>query len=106
LALYTLLKHNLPLGGLVILSAYLPFSSSDFASCPSQLSKHVLSTPIFWGHGDIDPVIPFQWGKLSVDRLVKFGFPVTFTPYQHMAHSTSVSERLEVAEFIRSTLNL
>ena len=104
-SLYTALKYSaLELKGLVILSAYLPFSKQYAATYTNQEKKYPLS--IFMGHGKEDQVIRYAWGHASSEKLKAFtGFNVTFQSYPHMDHASCVEEQRDVFEFIGQILS-
>lgn len=39
-------------------------------------------TPIFMGHGDIDPVVRHEWGQRTADTLKEWGWNVDFRTYE------------------------
>jgi phospholipase/carboxylesterase len=98
-ALYASLKSKLTLGGLVILSSYLPFAKLDFSS---SSYTDVINMPIFWGHGEADPLIPIKWGKQSSERLSALGANVNFKSYKNMEHSASAQELQDVHAFLQT----
>lgn len=67
------------LGGIVGLSSWLLLSKT-FADLvkPTDANRQ---TPVMMFHGDADPIVPFQRGKLSADLLKELGYDVTFKTY-------------------------
>ena len=61
--------------------------------------------PIFIGHGEQDPVVPFDAGKAMFRNLKASGLDAAFTPYQGMAHSTSAQEMDDIKDFITKVLS-
>ncbi len=94
LALYTGLRFERPLAGIVGLSTYLME--------PETVYPH---TPIWMGHGTQDTVVAYDWGKQAADRLVTLGPSVTFTAYPGLAHSVSMKELREMGQWLSQRLS-
>lgn len=79
-----------PLAGLIALSTYLPMDE--------QLAQERLevnqNTPIFWGHGNADPVVAFGLGEMSGARLRQWGYSVGWHQYPvgHGLHPQEVTD--------------
>lgn len=87
-ALYTALSSSLRFGGVLALSTWLPMHAKvgEFM----KPGENKLTTPIFTGHGDSDPMVPLQWAQLSQKALEAIGFSnLTFKTYRGMGHSSS-----------------
>lgn len=87
-ALYTALTAKHRFAGVIALSTWLPVQHTF----PAQLVQHEnkLTTPIIACHGDIDPMVPHEWAKLTVMKLQSMGFAnVTFKTYKGLAHSST-----------------
>lgn len=39
-------------------------------------------TPIFMAHGDVDPVVRYEWGQRTASKLKEWGWKVDFKTYQ------------------------
>jgi len=76
-ALYTLLRYSQKLAGCMALSTYLPFMSESKV----ELKKQSLETPIFWGHGTQDTVVPLSLAELSQEHLTELGFKLETHTY-------------------------
>ena len=87
IALAAGLKHAQALAGIVALSTYLP----AYATAPAELNPANAATPIFWGHGSVDPVVALQRGVDSRDRLQALGYPLEWHSYL-MAHAVCPEE--------------
>jgi predicted esterase len=61
-------------------------------------------TPIFMGHGDIDPVIQFTYGSQSATVLKSKGYNVEFHSYPGVMHTASDEEIADVAKFLKKVL--
>ncbi|KAG9102000.1 hypothetical protein FS749_000565 [Ceratobasidium sp. UAMH 11750] len=102
LALVTGLTSEEKYAGIAILSGWLPMRNRLI----SMFSSHAKSTPIFWGHGTSDPVIPYRFGAGSVQILKeKAGFEeVEFHPYQGIAHSTDTQEIVDLSAWLKRVI--
>lgn len=80
IALITGLQGNLPLGGILALSAYLPAGLAD--KMP-KAKPH--SPPVMMMHGEFDDVVSLEYGKASKEQLLKLGYSVSWKTYP-MAH--------------------
>lgn len=93
------LRQREPLAGLVALSTYLPGGAAVAASCdPAALAQ-----PVFFAHGDSDPVIPVQHGQASAQVLEKAGFQVDWHRYP-MAHQVCAEEIADLGDWIERRL--
>lgn len=96
LATHVALRYRKRLAGLIALSSYLLL--------PDRLEEEASSAnralPIFMGHGDADPVVPFRAGELSRDRLVDAGYDVTWRRYA-MPHAVHPREIEDVGAWLR-----
>lgn len=75
------------LAGLVGLSGYLPLAATTAAE------RHGANAdvPVFLGHGQFDPIVPFAYGSATRDALVALGHPVEWHGYP-MEHSVCMDE--------------
>jgi len=87
IALSTGLRHADRLAGIIALSTYLPMQDS-FATERSDINT---ATPIFWGHGTGDPIVPLTRGVNSRDLLQSLGYQVSWHTYP-MPHSVCAEE--------------
>ena len=55
--------------------------------------------PIFMGHGQADPMVPYWVGEASRDHLVKLGYSVAWHGYP-MPHSVVPEELMDIRNFI------
>nr|POE59126.1 acyl-protein thioesterase 1 [Quercus suber] len=58
------------------------------------------STPIFMGHGDADPVVRYPWGQMTAQKLVEWGWDVTFKTYPGLPHSAAPQEIEDLEEYL------
>lgn len=93
MALYTGLQMDVPLGGIITLSAYLPLA----AVCKMSLHK---DTPIFAACGQYDSVVLPAWTKQSIDNLRSRGFKkITWHEYP-MEHAICAEEISDLARWL------
>jgi phospholipase/carboxylesterase len=85
MALHTALNYEGSLGGIIALSAYVPMSNHINPSLD-------ISTPIFMGAGQYDPVVLPKWTQQSKNWLLGKGFKdISFHEYP-MEHSICFEE--------------
>lgn len=99
LTLQTGLRLDERVAGMVGLSGYLPLL--DKVKNERHTANH--NTPIFMGHGTMDPVVAIERGKKSRDLLIELGYSVTWKTYP-MPHSVCLEEINDVAAFLRQVL--
>ncbi|HXP01797.1 MAG TPA: dienelactone hydrolase family protein [Luteibacter sp.] len=87
MALSAGLRHREALAGILVLSAYLPLH--DTIEAERSGANH--ATPIFWGHGTADPIVPMTLGEHSRQALEALGHRVEWHTYP-MAHQVSLPE--------------
>jgi predicted esterase len=85
------------LGGIIVLSAYLPFAQ-EFNS--TQLSN--IETPILMCHGTQDETVPHSLGKQSIGLLS--GKNLTWKEYR-MGHTADLDEMDDVIQWIQTNVN-
>ncbi len=95
IALHTGLHHASRLGGVIVLSAYLPLTDT----LPHATSMAAASTPIFMAHGLGDPVILYALGKTSAKKLNELGFQLEWHEYD-MAHSVCIEEVRDIESWL------
>ncbi|KAL7893941.1 Phospholipase/Carboxylesterase domain-containing protein [Trichoderma sp. TUCIM 5745] len=90
------------LAGIVGLSCWLPLSHKLKEFIPGTNFNQ--DTPIFMGHGDEDPVVLYEWGTATKQRLKELGYNVNHETYKGMQHSACMDEFNDVEDFL--VLNL
>jgi len=99
IALHVALRYPQKLAGLMALSAYLLF--------PERLDQELHTansdTPVFVGHGNMDPVVPLQMGKDLAQRLKALQLPVEWHEYS-MPHSVIQDEISDIGNWLRTRL--
>jgi phospholipase/carboxylesterase len=86
MTLVTGLTNAEAIGGLVVLSAYLPI--------PGRVEREhraIERTPVFMGHGRFDPIVPIGLGSHARDWVAARGHPVAWHDYP-MAHAVCPEE--------------
>ncbi|XP_029370426.1 acyl-protein thioesterase 2 [Echeneis naucrates] len=101
LSLYTALTCQHQLAGVVALSCWLPLHKT-FPSAASSGKNF----PILQCHGEMDMVIPVQYGAMTAEKLKSIVNPqmITFKTYPGLPHSSSSLEMAVVKEFIEKHL--
>jgi phospholipase/carboxylesterase len=100
IVLQTGLRHAEKLGGILALSTYLPLAESLIA----EASEAAKNTPIFMAHGRSDPIVPYNLGKSSADKLSALGYPLDWHEYA-MPHSVCAEEVGDIAAWLTQRLN-
>lgn len=93
MALYTAIHCNLPLGGVISLSSYLPMARD----CKPVLQKN---TPIFMGFGQYDQLVLPEFTQVTNQWLLAAGYnQITLRQYP-MEHSICGEEIIDVANWL------
>jgi phospholipase/carboxylesterase len=95
LALHVGLRHAARLGGLLVLSAYLPLAHVVAV----EASPAGRGTPVFLAHGTQDPLIPLARARLARDALAALGCPVEDHEYP-IGHTVSDTEIRDLAVWL------
>jgi phospholipase/carboxylesterase len=99
LALYTGLRSQRPLAGVMGLSTFLPVAE-DY---PAALGPHACDTPFWMGHGDNDQVVWLRWGQMSYDALKALQIPCQWACYP-MAHTVCGPQLKDMGHWIETVL--
>lgn len=99
IALHTGLRHPAKLAGIIALSTYLPLADT----LSQEISLSAKNTPVFFGHGTHDPVVPYALGKQSADLLQKHGSQVEWHEYA-MPHSVNTNEISDIERWLTKQL--
>ncbi|NCG18872.1 MAG: alpha/beta fold hydrolase [Rhodobacterales bacterium] len=94
MALYTGLTHSQTLAGIVVLSGYL-LLADNVKTHPANAA-----TPLFFGHGQQDGVVPLARGAHARDR-VSEGHDTTWRQYP-MAHEVSLEEIADLRQWLHA----
>jgi len=99
IALQTGLRHERRLGGLLVLSAYVPILGTIAAEA-SEANRNV---PIFMAHGTFDPTVPIHYARRSSEILTGMGYPVEWHEYP-MPHSVAPEEVGDIGAWLKQVL--
>ena len=71
-----------------------------------MFSAEATTTPIFWGHGKSDNVVPYRFGAGSVQILKdKLGFKdLEFKSYEGVGHSADTQEIADLGAWLKRVL--
>ncbi|CAK5275264.1 unnamed protein product [Mycena citricolor] len=110
MTLLTGLTIERKLAGLAVLSGWLPLNKKF----KSMVSEHATSLPIFWGHGQADPLVKLTLAERSRDILKEsIGVSdatsdqfkgLSFNTYPDVPHSTSQEELRDLAVWLKKAL--
>jgi phospholipase/carboxylesterase len=98
-ALHTGLRHAKRLGGILAMSTYLPLAEK----LSTEINVRARKLPIFMAHGLSDPVVPFQLGAQSMQRMREEGCTVEWHEYD-MAHTLCPDELIEIEQWLGKSL--
>lgn len=99
IALHTALRQRVPLGGVLVLSAYLPLAET----VQTEASTGSRQTPIFMAHGRNDPVVPCALGAASRENLLAQGYAVVWHDYA-MQHSVNENELRDIEAWLSNRI--
>ena len=88
-------RHPRKLAGMIALSTYLPLADRS----QPELAAANRKTPIWMGHGNLDPVVPHALGQMSCDWLRKAGCDVEWHSYP-MPHSVCAEEIRDLSDWL------
>lgn len=100
IALHAGLRCQHRLAGIIGLSCYILEREKHH----EQINQANQKTPIWMGHGEHDPVVPYQLGKGSAEFLTTAGQSVTFVSYP-MQHEVSMPEIEALSQWILARLS-
>jgi len=90
MSLHAGLRHAERLGGIMVLSAYLPLP----AALEAEASPANRETPILQCHGTFDPLLPLRLGETTRRFLVERGYEVDWRTYPmpHAVHPQEIAD--------------
>lgn len=97
--LHTALRYSQSLGGLMVLSSYLPLANT-LAQEATQENRHI---PLFMAHGLQDEIVNYQYGVQSRLHLQQAGYAIDWHDYP-MGHSVCMEEIRHISQWIQSIL--
>lgn len=98
-ALFSSVRHERRLAGVVALSTYLVVEES----LDEERTEANQDVPILQAHGTLDPMVPFARGDAARAALQQRGYDVTFCSFA-MEHSVCIEELRAVRQFLVSVL--
>ncbi len=99
IALYTGVRYEQRLAGILALSTYL----HDFTSTEKERTDANLAIPIMMAHGTADPMIPIMRAATSRENLIRLGYDVRWFDYP-MGHQVCMEEISEISNFMQEIL--
>lgn len=87
------------LAGIFGLSGYM-LLHNKVGELVAQVGDSNKDTKIFMGHGEDDPLVKAEWGKLTEQLLKSLGFKVNLRIYPNLAHSTDPVEIEDLGKFL------
>jgi phospholipase/carboxylesterase len=100
MVLHTGLRFPQRLAGILALSSYLPLADTFAAERHAANAR----TPIFMGHGSMDPVVLPARGESTRDLLLGMAYPVQWHSYP-MEHSVHPREVADISVFLATVLD-
>lgn len=113
MSLLTALTAERKFAGVAVLSGWLPLSKKIKAMATPNNTQ----TPMFWGHGEDDPLIEYQTMCLSSIQYLKNELGIkaadaqapekgglTFLSYEDVPHSTSTEELRDLQEWLKKVI--
>lgn len=99
MALHTGIRLDKPLAGIIGLSGYLPLADTAAA----EHHRANLDTPIFLGHGTMDPVVALARGQAARESLLALGYRPQWRDYP-MQHAVCPQEIADIRAFLGQVL--
>jgi len=100
IALFSALRHEQRLAGVIALSTYLVVEEA----LDRERSDANRDVPIFQGHGSLDPMVPLARGAAARDALLAREYPLEWHDYP-IPHSVCAEEIRDVREFLVRVLH-
>lgn len=95
-ALLAALQYPKPIGGVMLLSSFLPSYSFTHKT---NWQGHT-DMPIFIAHGTGDPIVPIEMGEYTLNQLREGGYNVQWHTYP-MPHSVCAEEVRDISGFLQ-----
>ncbi|MGB0894291.1 MAG: alpha/beta hydrolase [Parashewanella sp.] len=99
MSLFTGLRYPKKLAGIMALSCYLPNGDA----LPEGISEANKETPFLQHHGDQDPVVPIEAGKMAYQALMDAGYQSQWKSFR-MPHSVLPQQLSEIGQWITQRL--
>lgn len=101
MALHTGLRYPKTLGGIMVLSAYLPLRNKIFV----EANPANQTSPIMMAHGTEDPLIPLKFASSSHEMLTQHNYNVAWHTYS-MPHAVCPEEIKDISLWLQNLLCL
>ncbi|KAL8848925.1 MAG: hypothetical protein Q9221_006083 [Calogaya cf. arnoldii] len=92
ISIFAGLTSPYPLAGIFGLSSYLLLADALPKLITPAVKSVNSSTPIFMGHGEVDPLVKLEWGQKTAEALKGLGWKVDMRVYKGLAHSADPKE--------------
>ena len=102
ISLFTGISCPDKLAGIFGLSSYLLLHNEIKDYVNSENANRI--TPIFMGHGDVDPMVKHEWGLDTSNILKGMGWKVDFRTYKGLAHSADPREIDDLEKYLEERL--
>lgn len=100
LALHVGSRLQKKLAGMMILSAYQVLADTY----DGEASDENRETPILFGHGVYDDMVPVMMGRAALESMVEAGNPCEWNGYR-MGHEVVMDELIRIKEWLNDLLN-
>jgi len=100
MALLTGLTSERGLGGVAVLSGYLPLRNKFKSMISSTNSK----IPIFWATGLVDPVVRIEYARLSKKELETMNYTLDYHEYANLGHGADPAELDQLSQWLQKVL--
>jgi len=100
LALHVGSRLQKKLAGMMILSAYQVLADTY----DEEASDENRQTPILFGHGVYDDMVPVMMGRAALESMVEAGNPCEWNGYR-MGHEVVMDELIRIKEWLNDLLN-
>ncbi|PNS14071.1 hypothetical protein CAC42_6584 [Sphaceloma murrayae] len=90
------------IGGIFGLSSYLLLKNKVKDMVPKENPNK--DTPIFMGHGDMDPIVRYEWGQQTAAKLKEWGWVVDFRTYGGLPHSAAPEEIDDLEKYLKARI--
>ncbi|KAL8755533.1 MAG: hypothetical protein Q9184_004775 [Pyrenodesmia sp. 2 TL-2023] len=104
ISIFAGLTSPFPLAGIFGLSSYLLLGNTLPSLLTPEIRAANSSTPIFMGHGDVDPLVKLEWGQETAKTLKGLGWKVDFNVYRNLAHSADPQEMDDLEKWLGDRL--
>ncbi|KAI9670927.1 MAG: hypothetical protein M1817_003812 [Caeruleum heppii] len=91
------------LGGVFAMSSYL-LLRDRFRDLAKETGDKNRETKVWMGHGEEDPLVRCEWGRMTAEALRGWGFDVEMKTYPRLPHSASPEEIEDLAKFLETRI--